>query len=235
MAKPNLSAELSDADKVIIKTNIQESRNLMPWLVNLSNEERKSLRKTGSKRAGYVADVYDTSIANPGALPEDFKLIEWTKDEMLYKQLTEVREVISTFMESVDDTILYLGYERISQADNAYGHLKQSAKKNTAITNELERIARQFDGAGRMKNLSTFTIAANTEVEVKNVVSGKRLVNSGTTVLQFKGGADLANKLKMSTIVINPGNSALIPKGCNIIVVINTSLDTEGAFSVKTK
>jgi hypothetical protein len=235
MTKPNLSAVLTDADKEIIKTNVQTSKDLMPWLANLTSDERRKMRKTVSKREGYVVDVYNTSVANSGALPADFRLAEWTKDELLTKQLIEVRECLSSLLESVEDTILLLGNERIHQADTAYGFLKQSAKTNNAITMDIERIARQFEGVGRRKNVSTFNVSPNSEVEVTNVVTGKQLVNTGPTVLVMKAGADLANKLKMVPVTVNPGNAAHIPAGCTTIVVSNTSLDKGGEFSVKTK
>jgi hypothetical protein len=235
MSKPNISAVLTDADKETIKTNIKNSKLLMPFLLNLSVEERAKLRKIGSKREGYVEDVYDTSIANAEALPAELKTDEWTKDELLTKQLVEVREVLSSFMEAVEDTILLLGNERIHFADLAYGHLKQSAKNNSSISNDIERIARQFEGMGRRKNVSSFTIAPQTIIEVKNVVTKTKVANTGDTVLRFKAGADLANIVKMATITINPGSSALIPAKCSIISIENTSVDVIGSFSVKTK
>lgn len=235
MAKPNISAVLTDVDKETIKTNIANSLLLMPWLVNLTNEERRKMRKTGSKREGYVKDIYDTSKANSGALPADFKLDEWTKDEVLIKQAIEIREYLSSFLEAVDDTILLLGAERIHHADIAYGHLKQSAKSNTSITKDLERIARQFEGVGRKKNVSTFTVAPGTVVEVSNVAVKTLLVNSGTTVMKLRPGIDLANVVKMVPVIINPGNSGLIPDKCFIISVENMSKDTDGAFSVQMK
>jgi hypothetical protein len=235
MSKPVISVVLTDADKLAIITNIKNSKLLMPWLVNLTNDERMYMRKTGSKREGYVKDVYDTSIANPSALPAEFKLEEWTKVETLIKQTIEVKGVISSFLEGIDDTILLLGADRIHYADLAYGYLKQSAKNNTSITNDLEKISRQFDGMGRKKNVSTFTVGPNSKVEVGNVVVSTLVINEGDTVLRFKPGADLANVVKMLPVTINPGNSAMIPDKCTTIEIENLSKDTVGAFSVKTK
>ncbi len=235
MSKPGISATLTDADVETIKTNINDSKLLMPFLLNLSLEERAGLRTIGSKREGYVEDVYNTSLANAEALPAEFKTDAWTKEELLAKQLVKVRDVVSSFMEAIEDTLLLLGNERIHNADLAYGHLKQSAKNNSSITNDIERIARQFDGMGRRKNISTFTIAPQTTVEVENVVTKTKVVNTGDTVLRFKAGSDLANKVKMATITINPGSSALIPVKCSIISIENTSVDATGSFSVKTK
>src|SRR3990172_11796415 len=102
MPTPNISAVLSDADKSTIKTNADNSKTLMPFLLNLDPDTRRKLRKTGTKREGYVVDVYNTTIANPNAVPTDFSIPEWTKDENLNKQLLEVRESIQSLLEAVD-------------------------------------------------------------------------------------------------------------------------------------
>src|SRR3990172_31423 len=126
MPTPNISAVLSNTDKATIITNTDNSKALMPFTINLDPATRKRLRKTGSKREGYVQDVYNGTIANPSAIPADFSIAEWTKDEDLNRQLVEVREEISSLLEAVDDTILLLGSERIGQADDAYAFLKRS-------------------------------------------------------------------------------------------------------------
>ena len=203
----------------------------MPFTVNLDPKTRKRLRKTGSKREGYVQDVYNGTIANPSAVPTDFSISEWTKDEDLNKQLVEVREEISSLLEAVDDTILLLGSERIGQADDAYGFLKQSAKGNSALTTLVQRIARQFLGQGRERRKTTFTIPAGGQVEVTDVASPTPLINIGTTILSIvktgSGGA------RTAALTVNPSESATIDS--TSISVTNTGTAAAGVFTIKLK
>jgi hypothetical protein len=205
--KPNISAMLSDANKLAIKTNIDNSRTLMPFLANLNPTERHDLRKVGSKREGYVVDVYTSCITNPNSLPGDFSLTEWTKDEVLNKQLIEVLGYVESLTEALSDTIMILSNERIRQADIAYAYLKQSAKTNTSLSEQVARIGRQFDGQGRKKAETAYNISTKGSVEVNKVVPGTKIVNTGNAIISMKAGAELAKILKKTAININPGAS----------------------------
>lgn len=233
--KPNISAVLSDANKLAIKTNIDNSRTLISFGVNLNPEERQRLRKTGSKREGYVVDVYTGCVGNPTSLPGDFSLTEWTKDEVLNKQLIEVREWVASFLEMLEDTILLLGSERIRQADVAYTYLKQSAKTNTSLTELVARIGRQFEGQGRKKADVTFNVGVKGSVEVSRVVPGTKIVNTGNAVICMKAGSELAKIVKREAININPNSSVTIPAGYTSIIVENLSATDEGSFTVHTR
>ena len=233
--KPNISAVLSDANKLAIKANIDNSRSLMPFLASLNPTERHALRKVGSKREGYVVDVYTTSITNPASLAGDFSLSEWTKDEVLNKQLTEVLGYAESFVEALKDTIMLLSNERIRQADIAYSYLKQSAKTNTSLSDQVSRISRQFDGQGRKKAVNIFNITPKGSVEVTKVVAGTKLVNTGDSIISLKAGNETATKLKKTAININPGSSATIPVGYTSIIVENLSDTVAGSFSVHTR
>jgi len=233
MPTPNISAVLSNTDKATIKTNIDNSINLMPYMVNLDPDARRKLRKTGSKREGYVLDVYAGSITNPNALPADFSLTEWTKDEDLNKQMVQVREWAAAFLEAIDDTILLLGNERIKQADAAYGFLKQSAKGNSALTTLVNRIARQFAGQGREGRKSTFTIPAGGQVDVSDIAAPTSLVNIGTSALNITKRNTAAPASKTAALTVNPGESIAIDSSS--ISVANTSTSAQGIFTVKLK
>ncbi len=231
MSTPNISAVLSNTDKATIITNTDNSKALMPFTINLDPATRKRLRKTGSKREGYVQDVYNGAIANPTAIPTDFSITEWTKDEDLNRQLVEVREEISSLLEAVDDTILLLGSERIHQADAGYGFLKQSAKGNSALTTLIERIARQFIGQGREGRKTTFTIPAGGQVAVTDVAAPTPLLNIGTTVLSIvKTGS---GSERAASLTVNPGESVAIDS--TSISVTNTGTSAQGVFTVKLK
>ncbi|MBI4929937.1 MAG: hypothetical protein HY841_04180 [Bacteroidetes bacterium] len=231
MPTPNISAVLSNADKAAIITNTDNSKALMPFTVNLDPAARKRLRKTGSKREGYVLDVYNGVLANPSAIPADFSIAEWTKDEDLNKQLVEVREEISSLLEAVDDTILLIGSERIHQADTGYGFLKQSAKGNSALTTLVQRIARQFLGQGREGRKTTFTIPAGGQVSVTDVAAPTPLLNIGTTILSIvKTGSGSS---RAAALTVNPGESVAIDS--TSISVTNTGTSSQGVFTVKLK
>ncbi len=94
----------------------------------------------------------------------------------------------------------------------------------------------EYKGLGVKKAVSTFTIPQSVTISVTKVITGKILVNDGTTVIQFKPGNDLAGKVREAQpITVHPGDSAIIPKGWTSIDVINLSATTQGSFAVKVK
>ncbi len=97
-------------------------------------------------------------------------------------------------------------------------------------------LAAYFEGRSKRKSDSVFSIAANSTITVANVVSEKSLVRNGITVLRLKVGAELVSKFPLvSAITVDPGNSAMIPKGWTVLEVTNLSATAAGSFSVRLK
>jgi hypothetical protein len=124
----------------------------------------------------------------------------------------------------------------MKQSDFCYAQLKLAAKDNEAVKAVVDEIAAILKGQGRKRDATVYSIAAASTITVYKVVTGKVLVNKGTTVLKFKAGSELSPKVKsMESIVVEPGNSAVIPKTWTIIEVSNLSNSAEGSFAVKIK
>ena len=146
MSYSNISATLTDVQKTAFKTGVQSLKTPLTFLVNLSNDERQKLRKTGSKRIGYVTDVYKAVVANPQAMPQSFNVTEFGKDVILYSDLIELQNYLKPLVEAIDDTLLAVGSEAITVADEVYGHLKVATKKtsNQSLKSTVQKIADQL-------------------------------------------------------------------------------------------
>lgn len=228
MANENrISAVLTaqDITDIINAGNIIKTK--MPFLLNLTPDERKKKRKTGNKREGYVIAVYNAVLQFPQAIPATFSVAEWTKDEELNDAAKGVFSFIRAISESVDDTLLQIGSERIKQADACYGYLKEAAKGNEALSAIVNDIAKNFLGQGRAKGFVELTVPAGGSAEVKNVVPQTQFANMGNTVLKMTAG-------KTETLV-RPGDVAAVPERITTIKADNQSTTEEGKFSVKTK
>ncbi len=236
MSTPNISADLSDADKDKILDMLDRIFELLPFLAHLDPTARRKLRKTGSKREGYVQDVYEGAIANPDSIPASFDLNEWTRDEQLNVQLGDVQERVNSLAEAISDTRLLLGNERIHQADQAYGHLKQSSRGNSALNTLTKRISRQFAGQGREGRKTTFTVSGGGQVTVTDVSTSTQFVNIGTTELKVYKGETATVKAQP----VLPGEALTLDSDATTITVTNMSADNtvvnpNGVFTVKLK
>jgi hypothetical protein len=146
MSYQNLSAAIVAADKDAVLTAIQTIKTKLPFLINLSNEERIKLRKMGAVRTSFVQDVYQASTNNNGAIPQAINLAEFGKDLQLYRDLTDIMSLLMPVYESIESTTMALSAELMKQSDECYGHLKVAAKKSTnmSLNETLKRISSQL-------------------------------------------------------------------------------------------
>lgn len=144
MSNPNISAVINAADKATIEANINGIKALLLFLANLTPQQRQKLRKKGTKRTGYVMDVFNAVITNPSAIPTSFDVAEYVKDKNLFDDLAYVKNLLLSLVEAIDDTQMLVGSELMKQSDTAYSHLKTEAKSNLALTSTVEAIGQAF-------------------------------------------------------------------------------------------
>ncbi len=231
-----ISGEITPTNKTNLEavTGIVDTE--LPFLRNATKTERKFLRKMSTGNAGYVDKVYSSVSAHSDLLPTTFSLSDFTKDVKLMADLPYIRQIFQTVLEKLDDSELLLGHDLMKQADYCYAQLKLGAKDNDAVKEAVNEIAAGLKGMGSKKNATIYGISAGNTITVYKVVTGTLLVNKGTTVLKIKAGSELASKVRaMESLIIEPGNSAMIHKTWTIIEVSNLSNSAEGSFSVKVK
>ena len=116
--------------KLRIKTSFESIKGDLPFLISLTKEERKKLRKIGQGRKVYVEEVNTASNANSSALAAGFKLDDYNAKLALYNALSEIRSWANPLMDSLDNTMMALGSELMKESDEAYGYLKIAASKD---------------------------------------------------------------------------------------------------------
>src|SRR5438093_257838 len=109
-------------------------------------------------------------------------MAEFTKDYNLFQNLRQVREMLSTLVEGVDDTLLLLGNEMMKQSDQCYGFLQTAAKGNPALSSVVDLIAAAFSRGPNAQG-TPIGIPSNGTTVLRLDIS-KPVVNSGNTVLK---------------------------------------------------
>ena len=144
-----ISATLTDANKVIIKSKLDEIAALMPFLLGLNKTLRKKLRKMGPKSVEYVNLCVQGAVNFPAAMTVGFNTPEFQKDAALIIQILEIQVKMTGIMEQVNDTLMAVGSDAMIEADEVYGNLKQAAKRDTSAKTLVDQIALRFKGQGR--------------------------------------------------------------------------------------
>ena len=152
MARQNLiSATLTSAVATDVLQKVNDSKAALPFLINLSNEQRKKFRKMGPKSVDYVSDTQVGANQFPSSMPADFQMAEFEKDAVLVKQLFPILVASQSLTEALNDTILALGSDCMKEADEVYSYLKLAAKTDANAKALVEQIGRRFKGQGKAK------------------------------------------------------------------------------------
>ncbi|RKS02637.1 hypothetical protein [Flavobacterium sp. 102] len=150
MARQNLiSAEVADNVVSTAIANINDTIVSLPFLINLSAEDRKKFRKMGPKSVDYVNDNLTGANQFSNSLPGDFPIDEFAKDVTLINKLYPILVASQALTEGLSDTILALGSDAMKEGDEVYSFLKIAAKTDANAKELVQQIGRRFKGQGR--------------------------------------------------------------------------------------
>ncbi len=144
LSENKISAALSSPDKIDILNKTAEIKAKLPFLLNLTIDERKTLRKMGTKSVAYVQDCLRAAQTFPNLLPPSIKVDELAKDLALYNDLSDLLVSIKSLCEGIEDTIMISGSDAMIVSDNIYAYLKQGSKQDANIKAQIEQIGLRY-------------------------------------------------------------------------------------------
>jgi hypothetical protein len=144
MSSQNLSTQLSDSDLEEIKAALATIETKLPFLVNLSTEERRKLFKMGNKSLAFVSNSLMAAQTNPDILPASFDLNEFSSNYQLATTLTEVNLRLQQLSEKVDDTLMSISSEAMTDSLTVYDYIKTAAKKTPGLKAIAEQLGERF-------------------------------------------------------------------------------------------
>lgn len=143
----NISGNLSSGDFNQIINRINAIKGALPFLVNLTADERRRGLKMGDKSLAFITKCLEYASAHPNLVPPYLNVPEFQKDHALRDQLVQIIRELNSLVEAVDDTILALGKEEFEHALIFYNSVKQAAKGNVPGTGAIvEDLAERFPG-----------------------------------------------------------------------------------------
>ena len=118
---------LSVADREAVMKAIATIREL-PFLIDLTNEQRRSLPKLGDKSRAFVSKALEVATQNSEFLPRSFDLDEMRQDVELFEALYPILLSLTQLQELVDDTVMEVGSEAYAAGLIVYNYAKASGK-----------------------------------------------------------------------------------------------------------
>ncbi|MDZ8026943.1 MAG: hypothetical protein RMY36_007435 [Nostoc sp. SerVER01] len=141
-----ISASLGQTQRDELLQAIATIKQKLPFLIDLTNEERQALPKMGDKSRAFVSKALEVATQNPEFLPRSFDLEEMRKDVQLFEALYPLLLSLTQLQELLDDTTLAVGSEAFTAALQVYNYAKASghvAGLDAVVAEMGQRFARK--------------------------------------------------------------------------------------------
>jgi hypothetical protein len=152
MSYQNISAELSAEDVQAIKGALATIKSRLPFLINLTKEERKKTFKIGPDSLSFVQNSLTAAKNNPTILPASFDVEEFESDVNLFAVLTEVNTTVEQLASQIDDTRVAVGGEAMNEATQVYSYVKSAAKTTPGLRPVADQLGERFQKSGTTGN-----------------------------------------------------------------------------------
>ncbi|MGB8507327.1 MAG: hypothetical protein WCD76_02890 [Pyrinomonadaceae bacterium] len=143
MPDNRVSATLSDADRQAVLAAIGTIKQKLPFLVDLTTEERRKLLKMGDSGRTFVDQALTVATQNTDILPRSFDVDEFRQDVELLSALQPIVAALAQLHELVEDTYLEVGSEAYAAALAVYNYTRTGGK-GAALDTALDGMARRF-------------------------------------------------------------------------------------------
>ena len=144
-----ISAVLLAADKTAILAAIDTIRTKLPFLVNLTAEERRKLAKMSDKTIAFDEKCASYMTAHPELVPSCVNTTEVNKDRALRVSLLDIEQQLKQLVEGVDDTIMLCASEAYTADLSFYQNVRQAAQRGVVGADTIyQDLKQRFPGRG---------------------------------------------------------------------------------------
>lgn len=155
MQYKNVSAEITDEVLGQLIQKAKEIGEALPFLINLTPREIRSLYTIGSKSFTFVEEALRYAGENPELFPTYLTIDEFRKDLNLYLDLRKLIDVIKPLQEKLNDTMMAAGSEAYSAALAFYEAVKRAAENGAPGSDSIAAALGQRYSLSRRGSQST--------------------------------------------------------------------------------
>lgn len=136
-----ISAEIPQDVEDLLVQDLEEMRKRLPFLIDLSREERIAMPKSSRKLVDFVDTGLLQAQTHPQYLPSFVDINEFDKDVKARKSLRRIYETLNAFTDRVRDTLMVVESEAYLAARVFYKTVRAAAKEGTE---DAERIVKEM-------------------------------------------------------------------------------------------
>ncbi len=138
-----IHATLSAQDRTDALAALDVVRAKLPFLVDLSPEERRNLPRFGDKSLAFVHRAAEVARQDDSYLPRRFDLDAFAQDVALYDALDGLYIAVTRLAEHLEDTRALVGAEAYSAALDVYRALKANGHGG-ALDDVADELGKRF-------------------------------------------------------------------------------------------
>ena len=130
MPYANLQINFDDEDLELALQDLKNCINKLPFMVNLTNKEKSSYMRMGSKSTVFIKTALMYYQTNPNLQLPVLNLTEWQNDFDNYRRLEILLAQAQTLVEGISDTVIALRMENMAAARGFYKIAQMAATQN---------------------------------------------------------------------------------------------------------
>jgi len=145
-----ISQEITDAVKAQVLTKFQEIKDLLPFLITLTPEEKRGIITISTERGAMDEAFTSEMAAHADLVPAYVDAAEMERDRELRGDLLEILQRSRELCDALEDTAHVAGSDVLLGYLSFYNSVQQAAKRGVAGSKALiENLSRFFPRSRR--------------------------------------------------------------------------------------
>ncbi|MFM8332258.1 MAG: hypothetical protein ACKN9T_11260 [Candidatus Methylumidiphilus sp.] len=144
MPANRVNATLSPEQAQAIHAALATLRENLPFLIDLTPDERKGMLKFGEKNRSFVAKAHAIAAQHPEILPASFNLAELQADVGLVESLYPLLHRVTDLQGQLEDTYFAAGSEAYAGALLVYQYAKAANLASGVLEDALDDLGKRF-------------------------------------------------------------------------------------------
>jgi hypothetical protein len=154
MASNHITGSLSTETIQAVLDCISKLHELMPFLINLSPDERNKLPRIGDKSRAFVGTAVTLAVQHPEILPRGFNADDFAVSAGLVESLSPIRMALDHLQSQLEDSYLAAGCDAFSASRQVYSFAKAAHISAGGFDGGLEDLSRRFARRARSSDKS---------------------------------------------------------------------------------
>jgi hypothetical protein len=142
--------QFTSEQRTIVMNAIATIRENLPFLVDLTAEQRKALLKMGDGSRGFVSKAQELVQQNSDFLPRSMDVEQMLRNAELWEEMEGMLLAIDQLQELMDDTYVALGSQAYSDALTIYQYAK-AIKTTGTLEQSVVEMGKRFAKQGSKK------------------------------------------------------------------------------------